>query len=51
MTEKEVDGLERNQKKAYYAWKNAQLDATVIGIKEEIKDVQATVIAEKRALE
>ena len=35
LTEKEVDGLERSEKKAYYAWKNAQLDATVIAKQEK----------------
>ena len=51
LTEKEVDGLERGEKKVYYAWKNAQLDATVIGVKEERKDTQTTLILEKRGLE
>ena len=30
LTEKEVDGLERSEKKAYYAWQTTQLEAKVI---------------------
>ena len=39
LTESEVDGLSRQEKKLYYAWKNAQLDATVnqINTRLEIK--------------
>ena len=47
LTEKEVDGLERSEKKAYYAWKNAQLDATVIAQQERNVQLDAKIIAKQ----
>jgi hypothetical protein len=44
LDEKAVDGLTRAEKKAYYAWKNEQLDATIMGVDKENMWKNATIM-------
>jgi hypothetical protein len=50
LSEKDVDGLTRAEKKAYYAWKNEQLDATISDINSLKTEKSATISTGRDAL-